>query len=315
MGTLTLLKSQGVHYGKWMLGKWLALLAPVLGITLILFLLAGSLLANMDDFGIFNWSSLWMLFLVYVIYYIVFGNIVLFISALFKKSGIALVASLCVWILACLATPKAASNIAETKHPYPTRQEFMAKVLKDKKQGLDGHDPWSKEAKKLEKEVLAEYGVDSLHQLPFNFAAYRTQKGEEHEAEVYFKHYNYLKEQYGNQSQIYRGLAVISPYLPTRFLSMAIAHTDYDTHWDFADAAEAYRIELQAFLNNNTAENTKYGERGYTASADFWKQLPVFEYNPPELGAVLANNTSNLLILALWSIGSFLLLFFTVKTI
>lgn len=315
MGTLTLLKSQGVTIWKWILGKWMALFTPIFGITALLFLFAGVLLGNLEDFGVFDWSSLLVMFLVYIVYYMVFINIVLLLSALLKKSGISLVVSLCVWIITCLAAPKAASNIAESKHPYPTRQEFAANVLQDKKAGLDGHNPWSKEAKLLEQEVLEEYGVDSLHQLPFNFNAYRMQKGEEHEAEVYFKHYNYLKEQFSNQSKVYRGLAVISPYLPTRFLSMAVAHTDYATHWDFADAAEEYRIATQKFLNDNTAQNTSYGERGYKASADFWKQLPAFVYDPPELDSVLDRNASNIGILGFWLIASFTLLFLTYKTI
>ncbi|KPM33292.1 Hypothetical protein I595_195 [Croceitalea dokdonensis DOKDO 023] len=315
MGTLTLLKSQGISSFSWMMGKWSALFFPIFVKTAVLFLIAGIVLNNLNDFGVFNWTSLGVMFLVYIGYYIIFINIVLLISSLVKKSGISLVLSLCVWILACLAAPKAASNIAESKHPYPTRQEFAANVLKDKKEGLDGHDPWSKESKLLEKKVLQEYGVDSLHQLPFNFSAYRMQKGEEHEAEVYFKHYNYLKEQYANQSKVYRNLAAISPYLPTRFLSMAIASTDYDTHWDFADAAETYRIATQKFLNDNTAQNTRYGERGYKASANFWQQLPAFAYEPPELDTVLHRNSSNMMVLGIWLFASFGLMFFTTKII
>jgi ABC-2 type transport system permease protein len=315
MGTLTLLKSQGISTWKWILGKWMALFIPILVITAILFLVAGLLLSGLKDFGIFNWNALFVMFAVYVGYYIVFINIVLLISANTKKSGVSLVVSLCAWIVACLAAPKAASNVAEAKHPYPTRQEFAANVLKDKKEGLDGHNPWSKEAKQLQETVLAEYGVDSLHQLPFNFDGYRMQKGEEHEAEVYFKHYNYLKEQFVQQSNVYRGLAAISPYLPARFLSMAVAQTDYATHWEFADAAEEYRIATQKFLNDNFAENSEYGNWGYRADADFWKDLPAFDYDPPELGSILSRNTSNLGILGLWILGSFSLLLFTTKTI
>ncbi|MGD1947600.1 MAG: ABC transporter permease [Croceivirga sp.] len=315
MGTLTLLKSQGISSFKWLMGKWSALFLPIFTITAVVFLLAGVLLTNLKDFGVFKWNSLLVMFLVYVAYYIIFINMVLLVSSLVKKSGISLVVSLSIWILACLAVPKAASNIAESKHPYPTRQEFAANVLEDKKKGVDGHNPWSKEAKMLEEQVLKEYGVDSLHQLPFNFSAYRMQKGEEHEAEVYFKHYNYLKEQYVNQSRVYRGLAAISPYLPTRFLSMAIASTDYDTHWDFADAAETYRIATQKFLNDNTAQNTKYGERGYKASADFWKKLPAFKYDPPELTSIIDRNSSNIGILGVWLLASFTVLFFTSKIV
>ena len=315
MGTLTLLKSQGISTAKWLLGKWMALFLPIFIVTALLFLIAGFVLNSLKDFGVFDWNTLLMMFLVYTVYYVIFINLVLLVSSTVKKSGISLVVSLCLWIVACLAAPKAASNIAETKNPYPTRQEFAANVLKDKKEGLDGHNPWSKEAKLLEQQVLQEYGVDSLHQLPFNFDGYRMQKGEEHEAEVYFKHYNYLKDQYNQQSKVYRNLAVISPYLPTRFLSMALAHTDYATHWDFADAAEAYRITTQKFLNDNFAENSKYGDWSYQADASTWEELPEFEYSPPELNSVLERNTANIGVLGIWLLLSFGALLFTSKKI
>nr|WP_298922903.1 DUF3526 domain-containing protein [uncultured Allomuricauda sp.] len=315
LGTHSLLKSAGARGWKIVLGKWIALFLPVLAITTSLLLLAGIVLSNLPDYGVFQWSSLVAMGLVYLLYYAVFTNLVLWVSHWAKRSGISLVVSLSLWIVACLAAPKAASNIAEARHPYPTRQEFAANVLKDKEAGLDGHNPWNKEAKLLEEQVLAEHGVDSLHQLPFNFNAYRMQKGEEHEAEVYFKQYNYLKEQYQKQSGTYRSLALLSPFLPARFLSMGIAHTDYATHWDFSDAAENYRIATQKFLNDNTAQNTKYGERGYKASADFWKQLPAFDYDPPCLDKVLENNSSNLMILGMWTVLSFILLFISTKKI
>lgn len=310
-GTLTLVKSQGVSIWKWMIGKWLALFFPILIITSVLFILTGIILSNLNDFGVFNWVSLLWLLLIYISYYIIFTNLVLLISAITTKSGISLVLSLSIWILACLIAPKAASNVVESEYPYPTRQEFEAMVLKDKKNGLDGHNPWSKEAKLLEQKVLREYNVDSLHKLPFNFAAYRTQKGEEYEAEVYFKHYKYLKNQYSEQTNVYRNLAVISPYLPTRFLSMAISNTDYATHWDFSDAAEKYRVATQKFLNDNTAQNTVYGQRGYTADPDFWKELPEFEYDPPKIETTIRQNKSNLYILGIWLIGSFSLFLIT----
>ena len=313
MGTLTLLRSVGFSTWKWISGKWLALFLPVFLLASILFLIAGLLLTNLKDFGVFNWKSLLIMFTVYMVYYIIFTNIVLLVSARTKKSGISLVLSLSLWIIACLAAPKAASNIAESKYPYPTRQEFAANVLQDKKSGLDGHNPWSKEAKILEKQVLAEYNVDSLHQLPFNFDAYRMQKGEEHEAEVYYKHYNYLKQQYANQSNIYKSLAVISPYLPTRFVSMAFAQTDYATHWDFADAAENYRISVQKFLNDDFAQNAEYGDWAYQADASFWKSLPGFDYTPPKFDSILSRNKYNLLILSTWLFGSFGLLFVLIK--
>jgi ABC-2 type transport system permease protein len=314
-GTLTLLNSQGAVGWKIVFGKWLAIFLPVCILVFVLFVITGFLLSSLPDFGVFSWSSLFTLFLTYMFYYAVFINLVLIISASVKKSGIALVLSLSVWILVCLVLPKAASNLAEYKYPYPTRQEFAENIAKDKKLGLDGHNPWSKAAKKLEEETLQEYGVDSLSQLPFNYDGYRMQKGEEHEAEIYFKHYQYLKTQYSNQNGIYKALAIISPYLPTRFLSMGIAKTDYNTHWDFSDAAENYRIKTQKFLNDHFAKESKYGEWSWKADADFWKQLPKFEYEPPSLAATISTNSTSIIIIFVWLIGSFTVLFFTTKSL
>lgn len=311
--TLIILKSQGVVYWKWVLGKWLSLFVPIFIIVTVLFLTAGILLTSLQDFGVFKWESLASMYLLYLGYYAIFINLVLIISSKVKKSGIALVTSLSVWVLACLIAPKVASNIAGSKHPYPTSEEFAAKILEDKRNGLDGHNPWNEVAKNFEKEVLREFGVDSIHKLPFNFAAYRTQKSEEHQAEIYAKHYNELKELYYEQASVYKGLAFISPYLPVRFASMSIAQTDYDSHWGFADAAENYRILKQKFLNDNTANNTKYGERGYVASADFWKELPKFNYKPLELKAIINRNTTNLLAIGIWLLVSFSTLFLTTK--
>lgn len=314
MENLNLLKSQGLIPWKWVLGKWLALFIPVFVISLILLLITGIGLMMLEDFGTFQWSALLWMFGIYMVYYGVFIHLVLIISAKAKSSGIALVSALFVWILGCLVAPKTASNLAESKYPYPTNQEFAARVAKDKKEGLDGHNPWSKEAKLLQEKVLKEHGVDSLHKLPFNFDAYRMQKGEEHEAAVFFKHYQYLKTQYTKQSKVYNSLAVISPYLPTRFTSMALAHTDYGTHWDFADAAENYRIKMQAFLNSNFAENSSYGNWGYKANADFWKQLPKFEYQPPSLSETLKQNQTHIVILGLWFFAGLGVLFITTKS-
>ena len=154
MGTLTLLKSQGMHIWKWMIGKWMSLFLPILAICSISFFFTGLLLSNINGFEIFNWTSLFSLFLIYILYYIIFINLVLFISFKSKKSGIALVISLSIWVISCLLAPKVASNIAEAKYPYPTKQKFDAMVMKDKKNGFDGHKPWSKESGLLEKKVL-----------------------------------------------------------------------------------------------------------------------------------------------------------------
>ncbi|QDO94448.1 DUF3526 domain-containing protein [Formosa sediminum] len=309
MGTMSLLKSQGATFWKLISGKWLAIFIPIFGITTLLFSIAGVLLSSINGYTAFSWSALGALYVVYLCYYAIFINIVLLVSQRVKKSGVSLVILLGVWIMSCLAAPKAASNFAESKYPYPTRQEFATKVQEAKKQGLDGHNPWSEESKKLEQDVLSEYGVDSIQQLPFNFAAYRMQKGEEYQASIYKSNYAALKTLFEKQADTYNTLSILSPFLPARFLSMGIARTDYYSHWSFTDASEDYRITTQKFLNDNLANNTTYGERGYLASADTWKELPKFNYQPQGLTAVLKQQQSSILALLVWVIFSTALLF------
>ena len=232
-----------------------------------------------------------------------------------KSSGMSLVGSLSIWILFSFITPKIATNIANENHPYPSKSEFNAQISEDRKNGLDGHNPWNKAAKKLEQETLKKYGVDSIHQLPFNYAGYRMQKGEEHEAKVYEKHYNILNEIAKSQNESYKKLSFLSPFLPVRFLSMDIANTSDVLHWKFTKAAEKYRIKKQLFLNNDIKDNSKLGERGYKMSANKFKELPKFNFIPPSLLEILKDNSPNILSLSLWFIIPFMILIITTKKI
>lgn len=91
---------------------------------------------------------------------------------------------------------------------------------------------------------------------------------------------------------------------------MSLASTDYSTHWNFADAAEKHRVEMQRVLNTNFAENSKLGEWSYKADASLLSEVPEFNFEAPDFGEVMDANKSNLLILTAWLLGSFALLFF-----
>jgi ABC-2 type transport system permease protein len=313
-GTLRLLRSQGVSTWRLALGKWQAIFLPAALLTVALFLVAALMLSSLRDFGRLDWPALLGMIAVYLLYYAVFTSLVLMVSALARHSGVALLSALMVWIVATLVAPKGASNLAEAWYPYPTRLQFAEAVKEDIRSGLDGHNPWNEAAKQFEKETLEKYGVDSLHQLPFNFDGYLMQKGEEHEAEVYFKHYQHLREQYERQSGLYRALAFLSPFLPARFLSMALARTDYTAHWDFADAAERYRLKMVETLNMDLAENSQYGDWAYKADKNLWSKVPAFEYEPTGLREIWRRNTGNLSLLLIWLGFSFAGLYWASRT-
>ena len=314
-GTLRLLKSHAIASWKFATGKWLGLFISVLLIVVPVFLISIFLLNNLKDFGELNIGALALLFVFLLIYYATFINIVLLVSALVERSNLALVSLLAVWIIACLGMPKIANRLAEEFYPYPSQNQFMAKILEDEKKGFDGHDPYAVQAIKLEKETLKKYGVDSVQKLPFNWDGYRMQKGEEHTALIYFKHYEQLRQTYYDQASVYRASSLLSPYLPTRFLSMALCRTDYSSHWDFNDAAEKYRLMMMDKLNMHFAENSKYGDWDYQADQTLWKEIPDFSYSPPTYSQILLANSSSIITLLLWSVVSGALLLWSVTKI
>ncbi len=312
-GTLQLIKAQGVTGWQLALGKWISNFIPILLLSLVLFFIAGLVLSGLDQFGVFSWQSLSLMLGVYLVYFAIFNTITLFVSTRAVNADISLVVLLGFWILSSLAAPKATSNYTDSLYPYPTRQEFQAAVAEDKKKGVDGHDPWSEASQKLKEETMKAYNVSNLEDLPFNFDALRMQKGEEHEAMVYFKHYERLKEVYQSQNEVYQRMSLLTPFLPTRFLSMALAGTDYNHHWDFTDAAEKHRIEMQKVLNGDFAENSKLGEWNYQADTSLWSKVPEFEYEPEELQKVVAGQGNNLWALGFWLMFAFGGLFLSVR--
>lgn len=311
-GTLRLLKSQGVSSWKLALGKWLGIFIPVLVMLVPVYILSAIFLGNIKDYGEFSLGALTLLFAVYLVYYAVFTNITLFVSSVLEKSNLVFVTLLGIWILSCLAMPKISTAIADALYPYPTQVEFEDQIAIDKKKGLDGHNPWNAEAKKLEQETLKKYGVDSVQQLPFNWDGFLMQEGEKHEAEIYYKHYQFLKDTYLNQSKVYRATAALSPFLPTRFLSMAICRTDYTSHWDFANSADEYRIMLVGKMNGHMMANSKTGDFDYLADDKLWSSVEDFSYEPPSYASVLNLNKSNVFTLLSWLIVSFAALYVAV---
>lgn len=303
--TLTMLKSQGVSSVKLVLGKWFATFLPIFILTTITFLVIGIVLSNIGDLVFFSWSSLIALFASYLVYYSIITTLTVLVSLYSKSSGISLVSTLVIWILFSFIMPKVATNFANDSYPYPSKSAFNAGVAADKENGLDGHNPWNEAAKELEAETLKKYGVEDISQLPFNYAGYRMQKGEEHEAEIYKKHYDILNEIAIKQNGVYKNLSFLSPFISLRFLSMDVSNTSDKLHWKFTNAAEVYRLKKQQFLNYDIKDNSQFGERTYKMNAEKFKQLPKFSFTPPTLSEILKENTQNILFLVLWLVLPF----------
>lgn len=312
-GTLKLLVSQQVPFYALAMGKWLGLFLLVVGLVLPIYVLALVLLGNLSDYGQFSASALTGLFGVYLLYFMVFINLTLLVSLVAEKSNTAFVTLIGIWMIACLALPKFTSSLANQLHPYPSQAAFAENIAADKNIGLDGHAPWSKKAKQLEAETLKKYNVNTVEELPFNWDGLLMQESEKADAEIYFKHYELLKDIYQRQTGVYRAAAVLSPFLPTRFLSMAISRTDYHSHWNFADAAEKHRIELVGLMNGDLMDNSQTGDWDYKGDELVWASVPKFSYEPPALAVILKSHRLNFIVLGCWLLFSTLGVFLATR--
>jgi len=153
--------------------------------------------------------------------------------------------------------------------------------------------------------LLAEYGVETVDDLPVNVIGVYLQESEEFANRIFDRNYGALWNRFERQGVVHEALSVAAPLLAVRTLSMGLAGTDVEQHRHFATAAEEYRRDLMRRMNGDLAENSRTGET-YIATADTWAEVPPFQYDSPSLGWVLQNRTLSLAMLGLWLIGAFL---------
>ena len=157
--------------------------------------------------------------------------------------------------------------------------------------------------------MLQEYGVASIEDLPVAYDGLLLAEGEKYESEIYTKHFDLLRAQYRKQREVYRQSGILSPFMPVRFISMALARTDYGFQWHYEDQAEKYRVALNTALNMNIAEQSK-GIEQYKAGPELWASIPSFEYEWQPADEVLSDHLPEVLIVSGWALLSFLIMLF-----
>ncbi|MEM6457354.1 MAG: DUF3526 domain-containing protein, partial [Acidobacteriota bacterium] len=270
-GTLRQLASLGVDAHTLALGK-----AFGLGAALALVLLPAGLLTL--AFAVAGGSGIvatLVMVVVYALYFAIWLGLVLAVSAWASTARTALVVLLGFWMLQALIVPRLVADAAEQVIPVPTAGEFFAIIAEHEAQGMHGAGDRAARRQALEAEVMAEYGVDSLSELPVNFAGISLQASEEHSNLVYDAAYGDLWQRYLGQEQLHMWGAALSPRLAVRAVSMAVAGTDVARHRHFAEAAEQHRRALVKFLNDDMTQNAGTDGFGYLADEALWRAAPT----------------------------------------
>ncbi|MEL6972573.1 MAG: DUF3526 domain-containing protein [Bacteroidota bacterium] len=311
-GRLKLLVLQGATPSSLIWGKtlsvWLYGMA-LLTLTVLVYAIMnmGSINAEIANRTLFFYLS-------YALYYFVITGLTVLISARWQSATVALTSMLGVWILWTIFLPNILLSSVEKWHELPSRNEFQTAMREDRSKGIDGHNPEDERSKELEEQTLAEYGVDSITQLPINFDGLVMQADEEYGNQVWDKHFGLLREVLAQQKQTYQWAGIFNPFISLQNASMGFSASDNLHHQEFLVQVEGYRRGFIKMLNDEHAfGGSTTGDWGWEADNAFFRSVPDYEYQPASLATVFSNYLTDLLLLAAWTIMVSLLLIFGTK--
>jgi len=257
-----------------------------------------------------------LLFAAYAMFYFVISGLTVYFTMAWKNSAVALTSMLALWIMWTIFLPSILMTSVEKWHQLPSRNTFEVAMKNDRSKGIDGHNPADERGKTLAQQILTEYGVDSLSQLPINFDGIRMQADEEYGYIVWDKHFGNLRTILEKQKQSYQLAGFINPFVSLQNASMGFASSDNLHHSEFLIQVEEYRRDFIKKLNDKHAfGGSKTGDWGWRADNEFYRSIPDFEYQMTSLVKILPKYFIDLFLLVFWSILVSTLLFLGIKKI
>jgi ABC-2 type transport system permease protein len=315
-GTLALLLSQGVAWRELLTGKTLGILAVVFALLAPLLLISFGLWFVLNDFDLPADSVLRiaLLFIGYGFYFAVCAALAVVVSSFSKTSRSALTALIVVWIVFWIAMPRAVQNVGALAYPTPSKSQFDKLLEQDLAAEGDSHNPNDPKFAELKKEVLAQYGVADVKDLPFNYNGFVMAKAEEISSVIFRRHYGELLEKFRKQNRITEIASLLNPYLAIRSFSMAVAGSDFAAYENFGWQAEEFRFQMIQRLNEfHTNEIKAENDRGQKISRDNWHDFPQFEYREPTLTEMLGKQTFAIFSVVFWLLAACFGIYFTAQ--
>lgn len=297
--------STGIPFRTWLSGKYVSAWAlPLFFLVLCL----GSVWA-VSGFAAAELARVAWLMLGFGLFYGAILNGIFLVSSLIRTPASCLLILLGLWMAGSWMVPKMAASLAENKYPAPALAELRLRINEAMSKGLMGHGTSNERVDKLREEILAEYGVERVEDLPINFNAVAMQDSEEYGYEVFDHFYQQVKDQYNRQDGLFLKFGFLSPVLPASLFSMALSQTDEHAHWHFNRAVEMYRREFVEILNREMMMNSKTGDWSYRSKESTWEKVPEFQYESPSLAENLRLTKGSLGALSFWAIVSGVVLF------
>lgn len=221
----------------------------------------------------------------YSAYFAAFVAITLYTSARSSSSRVALVGLVAFWGVAGLIAPRLAADVAEAVAPLPTAQALAADIRTSLRDGLPGQ-PREQRVESVSTALLEQYGFKDAEMMMDEglLRGIELQSEARFEEEVFDHHFSGLFASMDRQERVVQWASVFSPVLAVRALSAGLCGTDFAHHHHFAEAAEIYRRELVAALNDAFAQNAGAAGWSYQAGREVWETAPAFAYTAPTVG-------------------------------
>lgn len=177
------------------------------------------------------------------------------------------------WAATTLVLPRAALELAQLAAPLPRLQQFRAEL--DAALGVPD-DPQA--AQRDRQQLLRQYGVDDVKDLPVNWAGIHLRRGEQHGDRIFDRHYGRLFDAMRKQSDAAALGGWLSPTMALAGLSGAAAGSDTAHHIQFINGAERQRRAIQEVMNTAIIANPEKNGVRYDGDRSLWDQVPPFRF-------------------------------------
>jgi ABC-2 type transport system permease protein len=214
----------------------------------------------------------------YIVYLVVWALVIATVSAWARTTRAALTILLVIWAVWTLILPRAAVELAGAIQPLPSAQSFRENL----QTALgEPHDPEVEARYKAE--ILAEYKVKDVKELPVNWTGIMLARGEARGDRIFDQQYGALFETMLQQSRIIANVGWLSPTVAVSSISAAAAGSDTAHHLRFTTGTETHRRLIQQTMNDFIIANPDQAGQRIDGDARLWRTVPAFEYQYPRL--------------------------------
>ena len=227
----------------------------------------------------------------YVMYLLIWVLMISAASVWCKRPSTALLVLLSSWTALTVLAPRMVASAANIAIPTASQIETDMDVLVALREVGDGHNANDPAFDRLRANLLEQYGVDTVDELPVNFRGIVAMTSEAELTSILNEFAEKRMARQAAQADFVRRLSFISPFIAVQSSSMTIAGTDVRTHQRFLREAETARFEFVQGLNKAHVEKLSYTDdinRNASAaasqkarvSAENWRVLQDFTFKP-----------------------------------